>query len=156
MKPYLYLAKKSQCHKLIKSPVYCKRCGQWMGNLTTAPVLEVFLEGIYKLLLMALCKDAQRSCNIRVQQPCFMVSTPHTTLQSDSCTAPILSPSGQCAFFSFFSEAIAGCHFPDWKFPANCKDWVQEGWLRAIQLVLRSGVIPETTCKVTLPLNVLL
>lgn len=29
------------------------------------------------------------------------------------------------------SEAIVGCHFPDGNFLANCKDQVQEGWVRS-------------------------
>lgn len=33
--------------------------------------------------------------------------------------------------FLLLSEAIAGCHFPDWKFLANCKDRAQEGWVRS-------------------------
>lgn len=69
------------------------------GDLKTA--LEVFIEGIYKLPLMALSKDVQRSYITRIQHPCFMVSTPQTTLQQDSCTAPLVSPSKQCLFPSF-------------------------------------------------------
>lgn len=71
------------------------------GNLTTALALEVFIEEIYKLLLITLSKDTQRSYIIRIQNPHFMVSTLGTTLQHDSCTAPLVFPSGQCLFFSF-------------------------------------------------------
>lgn len=82
------------------------------GDLTTAPALEVFIEGIYKMLLMALSKDAQRSCIIRIQQPCswFLL---YRQLCSQILAQLHYFPLWAMPIFLLFSEAIAGCHFPD-------------------------------------------
>lgn len=79
----------------------------------------------------------------------------HRQLCIKICTVPLVSPSGQCLFPSFCLKLQLAVVSQTESSLLLARTNSGKGGLGAIQLVLMSGVIPETTCKAIFPLVLL-
>lgn len=103
----------------------------------------------------ALFQDFQRSYSIVIQPPYCMDCAPLPSLLQDSYAAPQVSHSGQFLLPSFclkLQSAVGSQTESSWLMARTDH---RKGGFGAVQLALRSGVIPETACKVILPIGLL-